>query len=430
MMLHDVKAKAANASKDQTQDDSNNAHGAAKTAQKNAARDAASKVNTNPAPQPRAATKSAQKDAKSDPANDTSAQAMATDDNSAAPAQAPATDSQTSTAQPAPATAPDPSAQSQLALMAAPVSPTPANAPGAASDDESEGDPISIAGVPGKSAAQAAQAPAAPQIDAGQAAPQSAPQTATDSADDSDGDDKDAPAAAKAATPKNAARIPAQIADAEKSARTANDNTPRAAETQPQAAQPAPAQPAPQSQTANNPASNSGQTLHGIAAPSAPASSAAPADTSQAVHVAAQTTPTPNVSALAVQIAAKSQSGARQFDIRLDPPELGRVDVRLSIDATGKAQAHLTADQPQTLDLLQKDAPVLTRALREAGLDVSQNGLNFSLRDQAGANANAGSGGGQGRSRVTSLQAIKSIDAGTSTATWRGPIDGRLDIRV
>jgi flagellar hook-length control protein FliK len=91
---------------------------------------------------------------------------------------------------------------------------------------------------------------------------------------------------------------------------------------------------------------------------------------------------TPNMESLAVDIAAKSLGGAKQFDIRLDPPELGRVEVRLSIDATGKASAHLTADQPQTLDLLQKDASTLTRALRDAGLNVNQNGLNFSLRNQ------------------------------------------------
>lgn len=94
--------------------------------------------------------------------------------------------------------------------------------------------------------------------------------------------------------------------------------------------------------------------------------------------------PTPDVNQFAVDIAAKSQSGAKQFDIRLDPPELGRVEVRLSIDATGKAEAHLSADQPQTLDLLQKDAASLTRALRDAGLNVAQDGLNFSLRNQQG----------------------------------------------
>ena len=141
-------------------------------------------------------------------------------------------------------------------------------------------------------------------------------------------------------------------------------------------------------------------------------------------------TPTPNIPALAVEISAKSQSGAKQFDIRLDPPELGRVEVRLSIDATGKASAHLSADQPQTLDLLQKDAPTLTRALRDAGLDVSQNGLNFSLRQQSG---DTGAGQGQsrgGNGRSFTLSATSSIDATSASAAYRAPADGRLDIRV
>jgi flagellar hook-length control protein FliK len=122
----------------------------------------------------------------------------------------------------------------------------------------------------------------------------------------------------------------------------------------------------------------------------------------------------PNLESLAVNIAAKSQGGAKQFDIRLDPPELGRVEVRLSIDATGKAEAHLTADQPQTLDLLQKDAPALTRALREAGLDVNQDGLNFSLRNQqqqagqqqgSSQGGRAWRGGAQTGARIETAQA-------------------------
>ena len=134
-----------------------------------------------------------------------------------------------------------------------------------------------------------------------------------------------------------------------------------------------------------------------------------------------------NMQGLAVEIAARSQSGTKQFDIRLDPPELGRVEVRLSIDSTGKAQAHLTADQPQTLDLLQKDAPALTRALREAGLDVNQDGLNFSLRQQqqqAGQDQPAQAG----RSARANFAAPTPIE----TATAAGPSRalGLLDIRV
>ena len=116
------------------------------------------------------------------------------------------------------------------------------------------------------------------------------------------------------------------------------------------------------------------------------------------------------MNSLAVEIAAKSQSGAKQFDIRLDPPELGRVEVRLSIDATGKAEAHMTADQPQTLHLLQKDSETLTRALRDAGLDVSQNGLNFSLRGQDRQNGNGQNNSGQG-GNFRALQATKVIEA-------------------
>jgi flagellar hook-length control protein FliK len=155
------------------------------------------------------------------------------------------------------------------------------------------------------------------------------------------------------------------------------------------------------------------------------------ADFTQHIQVAAQPhDSSPNLPALAVDIVAKSLGGAKQFDIRLDPPELGRVEVRLSIDATGKASAHLSADQPQTLTLLQRDASVLTRALRDAGLDVSQNGLNFSLRQQSGQDTGAGANPGRRSGRGLSLTATSSIEATAASAAYSGPADGRLDIRV
>ena len=163
--------------------------------------------------------------------------------------------------------------------------------------------------------------------------------------------------------------------------------------------------------------------------PSLPQTQAA--DFTQHIQVTAQPhEAAPNLPALAVEIAAKSQSGAKQFDIRLDPPELGRVEVRLSIDATGKASAHVSADQPQTLSLLQKDASVLTRALRDAGLDVSQNGLNFSLRQQSGQDTGAGANPGRRSGRGLSLTATTSIEATAASAAYSGSADGHLDIRV
>lgn len=139
--------------------------------------------------------------------------------------------------------------------------------------------------------------------------------------------------------------------------------------------------------------------------------------------------PAPNLHGLAVDIATRSQSGAKQFDIRLDPPELGRVEVRLSIDATGKAEAHLSADQPQTLDLLQKDAPALTRALREAGLDVNPDGLNFSLRQQGG-HAGQEQATAPVRGTRMSFTAPQAETAHTAASTYARNGLGLLDIRV
>jgi hypothetical protein len=167
------------------------------------------------------------------------------------------------------------------------------------------------------------------------------------------------------------------------------------------------------------------------AQPSAPSAMPAPMPQHVEVH---HSEPTPDMPALGIAIAARSLSGARQFDIRLDPPELGHVEVRLSIDSTGKASAHLTADQQQTLDLLQKDSSSLTRALRDAGLDVNQNGLNFSLRQQSGGGgdnrgfSSRGRGGAQPLSGLTRLSATL-----TSTPNPRAALfaaDGRVDIKV
>lgn len=154
----------------------------------------------------------------------------------------------------------------------------------------------------------------------------------------------------------------------------------------------------------------------------------------QHVQVTAQDEAAPDLPRLAVDITARSHGGAKQFDIRLDPPELGRVEVRLSIDHDGKTSAHLTAEQPRTLDLLQRDSVLLARALRDAGLDVSQDNLNFSLRQQAqdsGHNLAGHHGQGQGRgSRGLPLAASRTIEATATSAAWRTPSDGRLDIRV
>lgn len=86
--------------------------------------------------------------------------------------------------------------------------------------------------------------------------------------------------------------------------------------------------------------------------------------------------------AIALQMARNLQKGTSRFDIRLDPPEMGRIDVRMEVRKDGHVVAHMTVDRPETLDLLQRDARALQQALNNAGLQADNDSLNFSLRDQ------------------------------------------------
>lgn len=133
---------------------------------------------------------------------------------------------------------------------------------------------------------------------------------------------------------------------------------------------------------------------------------------------------------LGVTIAAKSIEGLHQFEIRLDPAELGRVDVKLTVDSSGQAQANLVVDNPKTLELLQRDASSLNRALTDAGLNLSGSGLSFSLREQQQQQTGGGSQKSRGRGLSVNAAASANIPASRSASGSYAPDSVRLDIRV
>ena len=77
---------------------------------------------------------------------------------------------------------------------------------------------------------------------------------------------------------------------------------------------------------------------------------------------ATQATAVP-LSGLAMEIAASANSGKSRFEIRLDPADLGRIDVRIDVDRNGQVTSHLTVEKPETLSMLRQDATHLQRAL-------------------------------------------------------------------
>ena len=101
------------------------------------------------------------------------------------------------------------------------------------------------------------------------------------------------------------------------------------------------------------------------------------------LQTGANASPAIPLSGVAVEIASQALTGKNRFEIRLDPPELGRIDVKLDIDSDGNATTRLLVERSDTLDLLKRDSSQLERALQQAGLKTSDNALEFALRQEA-----------------------------------------------
>jgi hypothetical protein len=311
--------------------------------------------------------------------------------------------------QPAEAPTPTPATDASAILQAAMTTPAPANTSPAANDADDD------AAV---TTQIAAAAPAKSKNDGTKPAGKAEPADPTG---------KPATVPGPASLPPTASPVAVartELAKDNGPAKSNDDTKPtHVADAQPEVpASPPPAMPAP---SLPHLAANG----FGIVPPPAAANNAA---VTSAVQIKlANAEPAPDLDALAVSVAARAMSGAKQFEIRLDPPELGRVDVRLSIDASGKTQAHMTADQPQTLDLLQKDATNLTQALRDAGLDVSQGGLNFSLRGQDRQADSGNNGGPQGRrTNLIATRALQAVQSPGAISFNGAAKNARVDIHV
>jgi flagellar hook-length control protein FliK len=86
---------------------------------------------------------------------------------------------------------------------------------------------------------------------------------------------------------------------------------------------------------------------------------------------------------LGQMIARRVDSGLRSFAVRLDPAELGRVDVTITMTKDRKVTASLSVERPETLGDLTRASREITRALLDAGLDLADGGLSFSLNEHS-----------------------------------------------
>ena len=94
--------------------------------------------------------------------------------------------------------------------------------------------------------------------------------------------------------------------------------------------------------------------------------------------------------------------GTQRVTMRLDPPELGRVQVRIDRPTDAPARVEITVEKAETLTLLLRDQTQLQRALDQAGVPAEGRSVTFHVaspepapRSERATRARAGCGRGR-----------------------------------
>ncbi|MEO5373782.1 MAG: flagellar hook-length control protein FliK [Alphaproteobacteria bacterium] len=147
--------------------------------------------------------------------------------------------------------------------------------------------------------------------------------------------------------------------------------------------------------------------------------------------------PQPLTDQIKVDISKAVADGNDHISIQLKPEELGRIEIKLDMNQGGRVHAVVTADNPQTLEMLKQDARGLEKALQDAGLSADGSSLSFNLRgdneQQALQREKNGNGRGKGNGDDSDRQVGDVEDARVTAqlaaqrfASQRGGVDVRI----
>lgn len=119
---------------------------------------------------------------------------------------------------------------------------------------------------------------------------------------------------------------------------------------------------------------------HAAAASSSPAMRLEDTSSASAAGggVAGERSPTAQAAG-AIRFLARGKDGAETLILRLDPEELGRVQISITQSPKGPASIAIRVEQPETLLLLMRDQGQLHRALDSAGIAPEGRQLSFQL---------------------------------------------------
>lgn len=135
-----------------------------------------------------------------------------------------------------------------------------------------------------------------------------------------------------------------------------------------------------------------------------------------------------------VSIQHAVQQGVDKIQVHLNPPALGRVDVKLTMSPEGHvSHISIVASSQEALDALRQDARDLARALQDAGIKAEAGNMQFDLRGQSkegqqfGWN-NSGGKAGYGDDDVSGDDMLKAVPL--SNGGYLLSSDKVLDIQV
>ncbi|KIF51560.1 flagellar hook-length control protein FliK [Vibrio owensii] len=118
------------------------------------------------------------------------------------------------------------------------------------------------------------------------------------------------------------------------------------------------------------------------------------------------------------QVAEKVQmmmsKNLKNLDIRLDPPELGRMQIRMTMN-NDLANVHFTVANPQARDLIEQTLPRLREMLAQQGMQLADSSVQQqSSSQQQSGYANAEQNGQSSQGRGFSGQLDENFDADTN----------------
>jgi flagellar hook-length control protein FliK len=102
----------------------------------------------------------------------------------------------------------------------------------------------------------------------------------------------------------------------------------------------------------------------------------------------------------------------KHVDIRLDPPELGRMQIRMSLN-NDSATVHFTVQNQQTRDMVDQAMPRLREMLSQQGIQLADTSVQQQGQQQRHASNGSGTGG-SGNSASNGSGDVDSVENGTS----------------